>query len=145
MTSTGLRAGGVAVLLSAGLVVAGCGGGNEGGTGLPTPRPGESYPGPTAQVSGTIVDDRGCFLLESAGIKRLVVWPSGTDQDRDDASVLSLPGGTQLRPGDTVSGAGAVVPVTALAGYPEGYWGQQVGFCTPDATEVLVLASAARG
>ena len=134
----------VAVLTS--LAVTGCGGDRDdkGGSGLPTPRPGESYPGDALTVSGTVVNDRGCFEVDVAGTPRLIVWPSGSDVLHDDASVVVLPDDTRVTAGDRITADGVLYPVASLQGFPDGYWGQNVLFCTPQATHVLVLDHAAR-
>ena len=119
-----------------------------GGMGVPQQFPGEEYPGPrTEQTVRVHLARNGCFLgqpNEGSG-RRLVVWPAGTEQG-DDGDELLLPDGALVRHGDTVSGPGVVMPVDRLAGSDgDGYWAMVVGFCTPRASEVLVLDRAVRG
>lgn len=140
------RAAAIAAVTVVGLAMAGCGGDsdNKGGAGLPTPRPGESYPGEARTVSGIVINDRGCFEVEVAGSPRLIVWPSGSDVLSDDAGVVVLPDDTRITAGDRITGDGVLFPVASLQGYPDGYWGQNVSFCTPQATHVLVLDHTTR-
>ena len=67
------------------------------------------------------------------------MWPEDTEQGAS-GDELALPDGTTVRDGDAFVGTGRLVPTRELAGYGEdGYWDHAVGFCTPEASEVLVL------
>ena len=85
--------------------------------------------------------DNGCFLGTTAPEQkpRLVVWPSGTAQG-DHGDELRLPDGAIVGHGDVLDGRGLLLPTDRLPAVAEdGYWAFAVGFCTPDATTVLVL------
>ena len=131
------------VLLALGL--AACGGGssdNEAGGPIPSQRDGETYPGTRVPVAGTVeLASNGCMFVLTDGKRHLAVWPKGAAQDHDDATVVRLADGTTVKPKDSVSATGLLFPVTGLAGYPDGYWGQQVTFCVPNDSAVLVMDS----
>jgi hypothetical protein len=82
-----------------------------------------------AIVSGIVVVE-ACYRLSSGEDRYPVVWPAGTTI-ADDRSSLKLVDGTEVRPGDHVSGGGgyfnekAVEAVlgTALV-VPESCWGK---------------------
>lgn len=103
---------------------------------------GETYPGTRSRTDGTVVLlDNGCHLLRSSGVSRFVIWPRGAAQDPQDGRAVLLGDGSRVRPGDAVSATAAVLPVSALPGVPDGYWGSRLGFCVPGATDVVVLDS----
>jgi hypothetical protein len=111
----------------------------EGGMGLPAKIDGETYPGPRGELRGTVVvAENGCVELEVDGRRWFVIWPSGARLD----TLVRLPDGTVLDEGDTVEAIGGPTAVAPLVGDGGGYWGHAIGFCAPDATEVLVLDEA---
>jgi hypothetical protein len=101
---------------------------------------GETYPGKRAPVTGRVVlRDNGCLLVTAEGVSRFAIWPRGAGQDPQDGRVVLLADGSRVGPDDMVSASAAVLPVSALAGVPDGYWGGRLSFCVPKATDVLVL------
>lgn len=145
------------VVLVAGLaLLAACGSGSpsegdgpaddEGGMGVPQQFATETFPGVRRAVEVRVhVADNGCFLavLGSAPDRHLVVWPEGTVQG-PSGDRLQLPGGTPVTDGELLTGQGTLMPVRRLHGFGgDSYWDYAVGFCTPGASDVLVLDSAA--
>jgi len=144
------------VLISV-LVLVACGegpgaedaGDNTGGMGIPQQRGSEEYPGDRRAVEPRVhVAPNGCFLgsLPDTGqtSRFLIVWPADTVQGAS-GDELRLPDGTAVRDGDELAGDGLLLPTHELDGYgANGYWDFAVGFCTPGASEVLVLDSAAK-
>lgn len=138
------------------LALAGCTGTSEGsddeeglgGMGVPQQLRGEHYPGPRTELTVRVhLARNGCFLgrLERESGRRLVLWPAGTEQG-DHGDELRLPGGATVRHGDVLSARGVVMATDRLAGSDgDGYWAMVVGFCTPQASEVLVLDRAEAG
>ena len=121
------------------LLATGCTGGDEealGGPGLPQQIQGETYPGPRQELTGAIeLASNGCVNLVTDAGPRMVIWPAGSEL----AGPVRLPDGTPLADGDRIRGTGAKVRVDALAGGADGYWGSVIGFCDPDAREVIVF------
>jgi len=107
-----------------------------GGPGLPQQLPGETYPGARQELAAAIELARnGCVNLVTDDGSRMVIWPAGSEL----ADPVRLPDGTRLTDGDRIRGTGAIVPVNALAGGPDGYWDSIIGFCDPDARDVVVF------
>ena len=126
------------------LVLAACGGtsDNTAGGPLPNQRDGESYPGVRSEVTGQVLQtDNGCLYVVTDRGRQFAVWPRGAEQARDDARVVLLVDGNRVAPGDQVVAQAVTMPVTDLVGVPDGYWGNQLAFCAPDARAVLVLDS----
>lgn len=150
-----MRVAATAVLFA---VLCGCGGTASeeaaseeglGGMGVPQQVRGEEYPGPRERLTVRVhLARNGCFLGRLRGsdpVRRLVVWPTGTEQG-DAGDELRLPGGGAVRHGDVLNGRGLLLATDRLAGYQsDGFWAYAVGFCTPDAPDVLVLDRAATG
>jgi hypothetical protein len=114
----------------------------EGGMGLPTQVDGEDYPGARREIRGTVaVSETGCIELETDDGRWFVIWPSGSRLD----ALVRLPNGTVLDEGDRIVAAGALTPVRPLVADAGGYWANTIGFCAPDATDVLVLDEARAG
>ncbi len=125
-------------LIAAAVVLAGCGIG-EGGMGLPTQLPNESYAGIRQAVRGTLaVTPFGCIELQIDEEGWFVIWPAGSRL----LDGVGLPNGEVVVEGDTVVGIGAFTP-TAPLWARGGYWQNALGSCAPDDEEVLVLDSAA--
>ena len=120
---------------------------NTGGMGVPQQFPSETFPGDRGTVTTRVhLASNGCFLgsTPDTGDRRrlLIVWPTGTEQG-SSGDTLRLPDGTAVRDRDLLTGDGLVMATRALEGFgSEGYWDLAVGFCTPDASDVLVLDSA---
>jgi hypothetical protein len=115
-------------------------GDNTGGGPVPHQLDGETYPGTRQSIDSVVVlAPNGCRFLEVDTERLLVVWPRGTTQDREDATLLRLADGTSVAPGNSIRATAAVVPVSRLVGVPDGYWGSQLTFCAPKATNVLVV------
>jgi hypothetical protein len=135
-------------------VLAACGGvpgadDNRGGMGVPQQFGSESFPGDRRTVETRVhLASNGCFLgsLPEAGDRGrlLIVWPTDTEQG-ESGDTIRLPDGTAVRDRDLLTGHGLVMATRALDGFgTEGYWDLAVGFCTPDASRVLVLDSVVR-
>jgi hypothetical protein len=140
-----------ATVLTSGCLVAGLSGclgvvdddSAQGGLGLPQQLDGETYPGARDELAGTVVvAENGCFLLDVDGVVRLAIWPAGS---RGDGDGVVLPDGDRLVGGSGLAARGTVLPVTGLAGGPDGYWATVVQFCVPDDRDVVVLDEAAAG
>lgn len=143
---------GTAVLGTA--VLAACGGGpgaddNEGGMGVPQQFVSETFPGDRRPVETRVhLASNGCFLGshpdDRDGGRLLIVWPTATEQG-PSGDTLRLPDGTAVRDRDLLTGDGLVMATRALDGFgTEGYWDLAVGFCTPGASDVLVLDSVVK-
>jgi hypothetical protein len=119
------------------VALAGCSGPPaEGGMGLPAQREGDAYPGPRAEVTGTVrTAENGCIEVEADGRRWFVIWPAGARLD----ALVRLPDGTVLDDGDRLTATGGPTPVGRLVADRAGYWANTIGFCAPEATEVLVL------
>jgi hypothetical protein len=118
----------------AGVLVA-CGGG-EGGMGLPVQVDGEVYPGDRGEITGTVTTtENGCVELDTEAGRWFVIWPSGSRLD----ALVRTADGTVLDEGARVRAIGALTPVGPLVADRAGYWANTIGYCAPDASEVLVL------
>jgi hypothetical protein len=123
-------------------------GDNTGGMGIPQQRGSEVYPGDRRTVEPRVhLASNGCFLgsLPDTGktSRYLIVWPADTVQG-SAGDELRLPDGTAVHDGDVLAGDGMLMPTRKLEGFgADGYWDLAVGFCTPQASEVLVLDSVA--
>lgn len=107
-----------------------------GGPGLPQQLPGETYPGARQELTGEIeLASNGCVNLMTEGGPKMVIWPAGSEL----GDPVRLPDGAPLAHGDRIRGTGASVQVDALAGGADGYWASVIGFCDPDASEVVVF------
>ena len=109
--------------------------------GLPRQIAGETYPGERRELSGVLeVADNGCLNLTMDGATRFVIWPAGSTQD----DRVRLPDGEFITVGDEVAGIGALTPTAPLVANRDGFWASAIGYCAPDASEVVVLDSARR-
>ena len=145
------------LVLSSMVLLVGCGGvpgaeqgdDNTAGMGVPQHRGSEVYPGDRRAVQPRVhLASNGCFLgsLPDTGDTRryLIVWPADTAQG-SSGDELALPDGTAVRDGDVLAGDGLLMPTRKLEGFGgDSYWDFAVGFCTPRASEVLVLDSATK-
>lgn len=151
------------VLTVASILLAACGSGSEaerddaddaadaaddlGGMGVPQQFAAETFPGVRRAVEVRVhLADNGCFLGALADSpatgRQLVVWPAGTQQG-SSGDQLELPDGTLVSDGDVLTGQGLLMPTRRLKGFGgDSFWDYAVGFCTPRATDVLVLDSA---
>jgi hypothetical protein len=137
-------------LLLGGILLTGCGmvpgGDTTGGMGVPQQFPSEAFPGDRSPVTARVhLASNGCFLgsLPDTGrtSRYLIVWPDGTEQG-SSGTELRLPDGTVVRDRDLLAGKGLLMPTDRLEGFGDvSYWDSAVGFCSPDATDVLVLDS----
>jgi hypothetical protein len=110
------------------------------GLGLPVQLPNETYPGERGEVTGVLdVGSNGCFELAVEGASHFVIWPAGSGHA---ANQVRLPTGELVAEGQRVTGRGALTPTAPLIGNDDGYWAHAIGFCAPDAAEVLVLDEA---
>jgi hypothetical protein len=129
----------VCAAVAAALALAACSNAPDdalGGPGLPQQLPGETYPGARQQLAGKLeLLGNGCVNVVISGVSRLVIWPAGSDL----GDPVTLPDGTALADGDAIAGSGTVIPVDALAGGPDGYWGSVTGFCDSQPREVVVF------
>ena len=108
-----------------------------GGSGLPAQQPGETYQGPRMAISGEVrLASNGCVSTVVDGSPLFTIWPQGSEWSGE---AVALSDGAEIRPGDTISATGAAVAVEALPGWPDGRWGNDVGYCDPDARSVLVI------
>lgn len=107
-----------------------------GGPGLPQQLPGERYPGTRQALAGEVeLLENGCVNVATDEGSWMVIWPAGSDL----GDPVLLPNGTSLADGDRIEGTGALMPVNALAGGADGYWASVIGFCDPDAREIVVF------
>lgn len=101
-------------------------------------------------ISGTVVDRKGCFMLDTGTGEPLlwIIWPVGSKQANDNTQVR-LDGGTMFQPGDPIEIDGALI---SRADLPEGtdihsYWGAPAQFCLDSkvsADDEIILAARAR-
>lgn len=132
----------LAVLALAGAWLGGCSG--LGGLELPQQRIGETFPGERVELAGVLdVADDGCIGITMEAGTFLVIWPSGSDDaDVDERPAVRLPDGQVIGPGDALAGIGALTRTAPLVADRNGYWAHVIGYCAPDAAEVVVLDSA---
>ncbi len=114
------------------------------GMGVPQQFPSETFPGVRRQLQVRVhLARNGCFLgvLPGGGERYLVVWPADTEQE-PSGDQLRLPDGTVVGDEDELTARAALLATSDLAGFGEdSYWDFSVGFCTPRASEVLVVDS----
>lgn len=114
---------------------------------LPHQLPGENYRGDRRELTGLLhVADNGCFQVALGAGTNFVIWPAGSE----DAAVGDLPGvrlagGDVIVAGNTVAGRGALTATAPLTVERNGWWAHVIGYCAPDASEVVVFDSAHRG
>jgi hypothetical protein len=84
------------------------------------------------------VTDVGCFHAVVDGTERYVIWPAGSAR----VDGVRLPDGSVLRDGGGFEAIGTLTPVKPLTADASGWWAHTIGFCDPDATQVLVLDEA---
>jgi hypothetical protein len=119
--------------------VAGCAG--EAGLGLPHQRQGETYPGERHTITGTlVVASNGCLHVAVDGTPHFVIWPAGAEL----GNRVKLGWFEELREGETVRAVAAFTPVGPLVADRNGYWAYAIGYCAPNAEEVLVFDKARR-
>jgi len=112
-----------------------------GGPGAPAQLEAETYPGTRGPITGTLHgEDTGCLEADVEGVSRFVIWPPGTQLG--DEGGIRLPDGTVVRPGDRVTGVGAVTPIARLVA-DKGYWESLIGFCDPAEADALVFDQVA--
>ena len=147
----------LATTVLAALVLVGCGSQpwwedeDDTSVGMGVPRRGaQEFAQELAQAPRTVrsrvhVAHNGCFLgslPRDATTRYLVVWPADTELGASGGELV-LPDGTTVGDGDVVVGAAVPVPTRRLEGFGQhGYWDHAVGYCTPEAAEVLVLDPA---
>jgi hypothetical protein len=125
----------IAATLTWSMALAACGVG-EGGMGLPHQLAGETYPGDRMAVAGElVVAQNGCLELNVDGARYFVIWPAGATLD----AFVRLPNGDVIGEGDRVEGTAALTPTAPLTANRDGYWANAIGFCAPEAAEVLVM------
>ena len=111
------------------------------GIGLPHQITGETYPGDRHELSGLLeVADNGCLNLALDDGTHFVIWPTGSSLD----NLVRLPDGEVIAEGNLVVGTGAFTPTAPLVAN-RGYWANAIGYCSPNAAEVIVLDSARSG
>ena len=119
---------------------------NSAGLGVPQQFVSQEFPGERSAVRIRVhVAPNGCFLGALSGPEEtgryLIVWPRGTDQG-SSGDELRLPQGSVVRNRDLLEGQGLLMSPEELEGFGnDSYWDTAVGFCTPDASRVLVLDS----
>lgn len=107
--------------------------------GLPVQLPGEVYPGERAALGRSLqVTDVGCDHAVVDGTERYVIWPSGSAK----VDGVRLPDGSVLRDGGGSEAVGALTPAEPLIAHASGWRAHTIGFCDPDATQLLVLDEA---
>ncbi len=139
------------------LLLAGCGAGpgadsnddNTVGMGVPQQFRSEVFPGDRRTVQTRVhLAPNGCFLgsLPKTGETNrfLIVWPADTEQG-SSGDQLRLPDGTAVHDRDLLTGDGLLMTTRELEGFGAGsYWDSAVGFCSPGASDVLVLDSVVK-
>lgn len=135
-----------AALAIAGGATAACGVG-EAGMELPRQHDGESFPGHRQELTGVLhTASNGCLELVLESGTYFVIWPNGSDDaDLENVRGVRLPSGDAIAPGDTVTGVGAFTSTARLTAERDGYWQSTIGYCAPDALELVVFDSAQRG
>lgn len=122
---------------------------NTAGMGVPQQFRSQAFPGERQPVQARVhLAANGCFLgsLRDADVasRYLIVWPADTEQG-SSGDELQLRDGTAVRDGDLMVGDGLLLPSRELEGFgADSYWDFAVGFCTPEASEVLVLDSVVK-
>lgn len=112
-----------------------------GGPGLPTQRQGESYPGLRRPFTITFdVAANGCFEVVLDGQDRFVIWPASATLG--SPVQVRFADGSVVTEGDEIDAIGALTPTARLVADPGGYWANVIGFCAPEAREVVVLDDA---
>lgn len=99
---------------------------------------------PGAEIGGTLAIDarRRCTLLSG----RPVVWPLGT-QMRDSPLAVVLPGGEEVRSGDSLTGGGGTIPladIAALSNLIEGRRISDLRACAFESEDVTFFAASTR-
>jgi hypothetical protein len=131
-------------LLALGLLLAGCGGDDEAGFGLPRQPADAPLAGTRTEIRGTFhVESNGCWTLDTgSGGHRWIVWPA----DQEDDMGQPVLDGRVLADGDELRGTGAegTTDVLPERGNPDGYWGSYSSFCSAEQTGIVVLDDVAR-
>ena len=120
--------------------------GDTAGMGVPQQFRTEDFPGERRTMRVRVhLAANGCFLgalprVDGSG-RHLIVWPADTEQG-PSGDELRLPDGTVVRDRDLLVGEALLMPARDLEGFgADSYWDFAVGFCTPEASDVLVLDS----
>ena len=113
-----------------------------GGDGLPVLNPNQILARTPVPVEGEFnLEANGCWTADLGdGFTRVVVFPVGFEKPSDNGAAMRGADGTIITDDMLFDGSGAVSPVSTLPGYPDGFWGNYVSFCDPNALEVLVLS-----
>lgn len=114
-----------------------------GGDGLPILTPDIPITRRPVPVEGQFsLAANGCWTadLGDHDNSRLVIFPVGYDKPADNGAAMRSPDGVLVVDGMAFDGFGYVTPTSTLPGYPDGYWGNHIAFCDPEALEVLILS-----
>ncbi|MFZ0625405.1 MAG: hypothetical protein WAN34_02780 [Acidimicrobiia bacterium] len=115
---------------------------NLGGDRLPVQRPEETYPHTVTELVGTLMlKSNGCWFVDLGDQERLVVFPVGYTRPASDGSVMVGPEDVVLHGGTQIKAQGGAIGVDLIPGGRDGFWGGYVGFCSPEAEEMIVLDS----
>lgn len=118
---------------------------NEGGFGAPVQAPDEFNVTPGKPVVGTLrLAEKGCWYADLNGRERLVVLPSGFEQNQANGGELIDSEGVVYRDGDTFDAVGAIVYAAEIPGGDDGKWGDYMAFCQPELDELAVFTSLAK-
>lgn len=112
---------------------------NTGGEAFPVQLPDENYGHFPFALSGDLsLDDRGCWTIAFAGEERLLIFPMGFTLASDGSTTVS-PTGEGFASGQSVDMTGGLTATSSLPGVPDGFWGNYLSFCDPNANEVVIV------
>ncbi len=114
---------------------------NMGGDRLPVQMPGEDYGHHPTPLTGTAeLRANGCWTVDLGDGPRLVVFPAGYVKSPSGAAMES-PDGVRISDGMAVDARGGIVGAGGFPGVPDGFWGNYIAFCDPQARELVVVDS----
>lgn len=116
---------------------------NEAGFGEPAQYPGEFLASPAFALTGTVrVLDNGCFMLDFDNEQRVVAFPEGFVTDPTDPATVVATDGSKIFDGASIDATGRSLPVDLMTGGRDSRWGNELDYCDPGATDLIVLDTA---